>query len=111
MNPNLLLGKRCSTSERNSGLKLNLKKPEDYVPRICDAVGASEDHKQAAFAMIQNARSGDEYLNGSPNAIAGAAVYDCCPGANHEEVCEESGTLPGTLRNWRKRINPDSNLS
>jgi len=42
-----------------------------------------------------NARSGDgEYLNGSPNAIAGAAVYDCCPGANHEEVCEESGTLP-----------------
>jgi len=37
MNPNLLLGKRCSTSERNSGLKLagNESIPGDYVPRIC----------------------------------------------------------------------------
>ena len=106
-----IVGKTMFNIRTQLGIEIEPQKPEDYVPRICDAVGASEDHKQAAFAMIQNARSGDEYLNGSPNAIAGAAVYDCCPGANHEEVCEESGTLPGTLRNWRKRINPDSNLS
>jgi len=54
---------------------------------------------------------GTTYLNGSPNAIAEQQCMTVARRESGEEVCEESGTLPGTLRNWRKRINPDSNLS